>query len=218
MLDVDASGEIEFHEFYLLMALFIAIKVRRVFVFKHINKRETFSHVRHMFSGLPLQDGTEKQFVHRHARQIFEVIDYDGSGRGTRANVHCVVDVKQNTCNCNLSPCERVFNNSIRRSSLFWSLPFAYFSGAPIQSPRPLSPKSFCFLSGSISAEEFKAFGFLFNYRSKAAKKLFNEFDISGDQVSEELSQRAERTQTYRGTLIILEPKERRFVASAAGL
>ena len=34
-----------------------------------------------------------------------------------------------------------------------------------------------------MSADEFEAFAFLFNFRKAAAKKLFQEFDVSGDQV-----------------------------------
>lgn len=37
--------------------------------------------------------------------------------------------------------------------------------------------------SQSISAEEFSAFGFLFNFHGDAVKQIFTDFDISGDQV-----------------------------------
>ncbi|XP_072177442.1 EF-hand calcium-binding domain-containing protein 9-like [Diadema setosum] len=36
--------------------------------------------------------------------------------------------------------------------------------------------------SQSISAQEFSAFGFLFNFYGDAVKQIFNDFDISGDQ------------------------------------
>ncbi|XP_072027578.1 EF-hand calcium-binding domain-containing protein 9-like [Amphiura filiformis] len=36
--------------------------------------------------------------------------------------------------------------------------------------------------SQSISAEEFSAFGFLFNFHGDAVKQIFDDFDISGDQ------------------------------------
>ena len=51
MLDVDDSGDIEFDEFYLLVCIMLAIK-----------------------------DGREKQFLFRHARTCFELLDEDGSG------------------------------------------------------------------------------------------------------------------------------------------
>ena len=43
-------------------------------------------------------------------------------------------------------------------------------------------------IAGEISGEEFESFSFLFNFRRAACKKLFNEFDISGDQVTTTLS------------------------------
>ena len=36
--------------------------------------------------------------------------------------------------------------------------------------------------SGTISAEEFTNFGFLFNLHGDAINDIFNEFDVSGDQ------------------------------------
>lgn len=65
------------------------------------------------------QDKQEKQFIYRHSRSVFELLDADGS------------------------------NN--------------------------------------ISAEEFESFGFLFNFDGGAARQIFKEFDISGDQVKEGL-------------------------------
>ena len=62
-----------------------------------------------------MQDKEEKQFIYRHSRTVFELLDEDGSQ--------------------------------------------------------------------SISAEEFSAFGFLFNFQADAVKQIFDDFDISGDQV-----------------------------------
>lgn len=42
--------------------------------------------------------------------------------------------------------------------------------------------------SASISAEEFNTIGFLFNFDNSSVKAIFNEFDISGDQVGALLS------------------------------
>ena len=39
------------------------------------------------------------------------------------------------------------------------------------------------YFPGEVSADEFEAFAFLFNFRKAAAKNLFKEFDVSGDQV-----------------------------------
>ncbi len=61
------------------------------------------------------QDQTEKEFIYRHSRTVFDLLDEDGSN--------------------------------------------------------------------TISADEFENFGFLFNFQGKAVKKIFDEFDISGDQV-----------------------------------
>ena len=38
--------------------------------------------------------------------------------------------------------------------------------------------------SNTISAEEFGQFGFIFNFHGTAVKNIFNEFDVSGDQVN----------------------------------
>ncbi len=51
MFDVDNSGSIEFDEFYLLICMLVAIK-----------------------------DSDEKQFLWRHSRTCFELLDEDGSG------------------------------------------------------------------------------------------------------------------------------------------
>jgi Ca2+-binding EF-hand superfamily protein len=37
--------------------------------------------------------------------------------------------------------------------------------------------------SNTISAEEFENYGFLFNFHGAAVTRIFNEFDVSGDQV-----------------------------------
>ena len=62
-----------------------------------------------------IQDNEEKQFIYRHSRTVFELLDEDRSH--------------------------------------------------------------------SISAEEFSAFGFLFNFHGAAVNQIFNDFDISGDEV-----------------------------------
>ena len=62
-----------------------------------------------------MQDKLEKEFIYRHSRTVFELLDTDGS------------------------------NN--------------------------------------ISGEEFENFGFLFNFDVSTVRRLFKEFDISGDQV-----------------------------------
>ncbi len=64
---------------------------------------------------LALQDKLEKQFILRHSRTAFELLDVDGSTK--------------------------------------------------------------------ISTEEFVNFGFLFNFDNGAARQIFKEFDVSGDQV-----------------------------------
>ncbi len=64
---------------------------------------------------LTLQDKLEKQFILRHSRTAFELLDVDGSTK--------------------------------------------------------------------ISTEEFVNFGFLFNFDNGAARQIFKEFDVSGDQV-----------------------------------
>ena len=38
--------------------------------------------------------------------------------------------------------------------------------------------------SSSISADEFERFSFLFNFEVGAVRQVFDEFDISGNQVS----------------------------------
>ncbi len=38
--------------------------------------------------------------------------------------------------------------------------------------------------SGTISAVEFDALSFLFNFKRQVVKDIFTEFDISGDQAS----------------------------------
>jgi hypothetical protein len=45
MLDVDASGEIDFNEFYLLMCILIAVKVRHKYVFNVLRTRKVFEHL-----------------------------------------------------------------------------------------------------------------------------------------------------------------------------
>ena len=61
------------------------------------------------------QDKEEKQFIYRHCRTVFDLLDEDGSQ--------------------------------------------------------------------TISAVEFESFGFVFNFRGQAIKKIFTEFDVSGDKV-----------------------------------
>lgn len=65
------------------------------------------------------QDKQEKEFIFRHSRTVFELLDEDGSN--------------------------------------------------------------------DISAEEFESFGFLFNFQGRAVRQIFREFDVSGDQVSQNL-------------------------------
>ncbi|XP_064623043.1 EF-hand calcium-binding domain-containing protein 9-like [Lineus longissimus] len=85
VFDVDGSGSVDFDEFYLLCCILIGIK-----------------------------DGQEKQFIYRHSRTVFDLMDEDGSN--------------------------------------------------------------------AISGEEFETYGFLFNFHGTAVRKIFNEFDVSGDQ------------------------------------
>ena len=61
------------------------------------------------------QDREEKQFIYRHSRTVFDLLDEDGSQ--------------------------------------------------------------------TISALEFENFGFVFNFKGQAIKKIFAEFDVSGDKV-----------------------------------
>lgn len=37
--------------------------------------------------------------------------------------------------------------------------------------------------STTISTEEFEGLSFLFNFERKTVREIFNEFDVSGDQV-----------------------------------
>ena len=69
----------------------------------------------HVLTFHSLQDNTEKQFIYRHSRTVFDLMDEDGSN--------------------------------------------------------------------SISAHEFEMFGFMFNLQGLAVKKIFSEFDLSGDQL-----------------------------------
>jgi hypothetical protein len=41
--------------------------------------------------------------------------------------------------------------------------------------------------SSNISANEFEGFSFLFNFEGRAVSQIFNEFDVSGKQVSTEI-------------------------------
>eukprot|EP00771_Trimastix_marina_P000094 gnl/Trimastix_PCT/1099.p2 GENE.gnl/Trimastix_PCT/1099~~gnl/Trimastix_PCT/1099.p2 ORF type:complete len:163 (+),score=52.24 gnl/Trimastix_PCT/1099:187-675(+) len=85
MFDVDASGSIEFDEFYLLACMLIAIK-----------------------------DHNEKDFLFHHSRTCFELIDEDASTE--------------------------------------------------------------------ITTSEFMRFGFMFNMSKSTIKRIFSEFDVSGDK------------------------------------
>lgn len=51
LFDVDRSGEIDFDEFYLVLAILVAVK-----------------------------DSVEKEFIYRHSRAVFNIMDFDGSG------------------------------------------------------------------------------------------------------------------------------------------
>ena len=51
------------------------------------------------------------------------------------------------------------------------------------RNPDKTTELTFFYFLGEVSADEFEAFAFLFNFRKAAAKKLFQEFDVSGDQV-----------------------------------
>lgn len=41
--------------------------------------------------------------------------------------------------------------------------------------------------SGNLSVKEFEQFGLLFGFDSKTVKHMFNEFDLTGDQVIKDL-------------------------------
>ncbi|XP_076817328.1 EF-hand calcium-binding domain-containing protein 9-like [Clavelina lepadiformis] len=85
MLDQQATGYIGFQEFYLLVCILIALK-----------------------------DRVEKQFIFRHSKLVFEMMDEDGGG--------------------------------------------------------------------TISADEFGQYGFLFNLKDHSVRDIFFEFDVSGDE------------------------------------
>ncbi|XP_002120022.2 EF-hand calcium-binding domain-containing protein 9-like [Ciona intestinalis] len=85
MLDQQATGYIRFQEFYLLVCILIALK-----------------------------DRVEKQFIFRHSKLVFEIMDEDGGG--------------------------------------------------------------------TISADEFGQYGFLFNLKDHSVRDIFFEFDVSGDE------------------------------------
>ncbi|KAF0295020.1 EF-hand calcium-binding domain-containing protein 9 [Amphibalanus amphitrite] len=51
LFDVDRSGEIDFDEFYLVIAILVAVK-----------------------------DKVEKEFIYRHSRAVFNIMDFDQSG------------------------------------------------------------------------------------------------------------------------------------------
>ncbi|XP_037091669.1 EF-hand calcium-binding domain-containing protein 9-like [Pollicipes pollicipes] len=51
LFDVDRSGEIDFDEFYLVIAILVAVK-----------------------------DNVEKEFIYRHSRAVFNIMDFDQSG------------------------------------------------------------------------------------------------------------------------------------------
>ena len=85
MLDQQATGYIEFDQFYMLSCILIALK-----------------------------DKVEKEFTYRHSKLVFEMMDEDGGG--------------------------------------------------------------------TISAEEFGQYGFLFNLKEHSVRDIFLEFDVSGDE------------------------------------
>ncbi|XP_039251933.1 EF-hand calcium-binding domain-containing protein 9-like [Styela clava] len=85
MLDQTATGYIRFQEFYLLACILISLK-----------------------------DRVEKQFIFRHSKLVFEMMDEDGGG--------------------------------------------------------------------TISADEFGHYGFLFNLKDHSVRDIFFEFDVSGDE------------------------------------
>jgi Ca2+-binding EF-hand superfamily protein len=106
-LDVDRSGTLEFEEFYFLVCVLVSVKV---FIFRfyllHFLIQKLF---------INFEDNREKEFIYRHSRTVFDILDEDGSD--------------------------------------------------------------------TVSAEEFNNIGFLFNFRRRAVYEIFNDFDISGDQV-----------------------------------
>ena len=74
MLDIDGSGTIDFNEFYLLLTILIAAQVRS----------NTCNSLRHTYLYLNikasfLQDGEMKQFIYRHSRTVFDLLDRDSS-------------------------------------------------------------------------------------------------------------------------------------------
>eukprot|EP00162_Nutomonas_longa_P003405 comp14131_c0_seq1/m.20117 comp14131_c0_seq1/g.20117 ORF comp14131_c0_seq1/g.20117 comp14131_c0_seq1/m.20117 type:complete len:193 (-) comp14131_c0_seq1:21-599(-) len=85
IFDIDGSGSVDFDEFYLMVAMLIAVK-----------------------------DNEEKRFLHYHSRTCFELLDQDGSK--------------------------------------------------------------------TVSAAEFKRFGFLFNFSTQTVNNIFKDFDITGDK------------------------------------
>ena len=64
---MDKNGTMEFDEFYLLLCMLIALKVGR------IRARRVFS------SSSSAKDNLEKQFIWKHSRTCFELLDEDGS-------------------------------------------------------------------------------------------------------------------------------------------
>lgn len=70
MLDVDHSGLVDFDEFYLLICILIAVRVS--------SHPLPLSHP--LFLSLSFsQDRQEKEFIYRHSRTVFELLDTDGS-------------------------------------------------------------------------------------------------------------------------------------------
>lgn len=65
IFDVDKNGTMEFDEFYLLLCMLIALKVG---VSSHLVACITYP-----------QDNLEKQFIWKHSRTCFELLDEDGS-------------------------------------------------------------------------------------------------------------------------------------------
>lgn len=101
-LDLNRSGTMEIEEFFILIALLIANKVRQVLRPAKKDFHPNF------------QDKKEKEFMHAHSKTVFDILDEDNSG--------------------------------------------------------------------TISVEEFRRLGFLFDLDNQRIRTIFRQFDISGDE------------------------------------